>query len=146
MSAKKASCAGRGVLIKSIAQAVPTYSISCFLLPINICKKMRAAVANYWWGSSADNRHMHWMSWERLTRSKNKGGMGFRDLRCFNLAMLGKQGWRLITRPDSLCTRVLKGRYFHDSEFMLASRKRHASSTWSHGGLLWQEEKRCNMG
>ncbi|CAD6223899.1 unnamed protein product [Miscanthus lutarioriparius] len=71
---------------------------------------MRAAVANYWWGSSADNRHMHWMSWERLNQPKSKGGMGFRDLRSFNLAMLGKQGWRLITRPDSLCARVLKGR------------------------------------
>jgi len=54
--------------------------------------------------------------------------MGFRDLRCFNLAMLGKQGWRLITRPDSLCAKVLKD--YHDIEFMRATRKRHASSTW----------------
>lgn len=52
------------------------------------------------------------------------------DLRSFNLAMLGKQGWRLITRPDSLCARVLKGRYFHDMEFLRASRKKYASSTW----------------
>ena len=56
--------------------------------------------------------------------------MGFRDLRLFNLAMLGKQGWRLMTRPDSLCTKVLKGRYFHDSDFLSASRKKHASHTW----------------
>jgi hypothetical protein len=50
----EASCAGREVLIKSIAQVVPTYSMSCFLLPINICKKMRSTIANYWWGSSMD--------------------------------------------------------------------------------------------
>jgi len=130
LSAKKASCAGREVLIKSNAQVVSTYSMSCFILPINIYKKMRAVVANYWWGSSADSRHMHWMSWERLNQPKSKGGMGFRDLRSFNLAMLGKQGWRLITRPDSLCARVLKGRYFHDTNFMRATRKKHASSTW----------------
>lgn len=61
---------------------------------------------------------------------KNKGGMGFRDLRCFNLAMLGKQGWRLLIRADSLCARVLKGRYFHDSDFVHARRKKHASNTW----------------
>lgn len=42
---REASCAGREVLIKSIAQAVPTYSMSCFLLPINICKKVRSTVA-----------------------------------------------------------------------------------------------------
>jgi hypothetical protein len=66
---------------------------------------------------------MHWMSWERLNQPKCKGGMGFRDLRSFNLAILGKQGWRLITRPDSLCARVLKGRYFHDTDFMSDVRK-----------------------
>lgn len=127
---REASCAGREVLIKSIAQAVPTYSMGCFLLPKNICKKMRMAISNYWWGSSADNRRIHWMSWDRLTHPKSEGGMGFKDLRCFNLAMLGKQGWRLITNPESLCAKVLKGRYYHDSDFMQATRKRHASSTW----------------
>jgi hypothetical protein len=127
---REASCAGREVLLKSVAQAVPTYSMSCFLIPINTCKKLKSVMTNYWWGSSADNRRMHWMSWERLTKPKINGGMGFRDLRCFNLAMLGKQGWRLIERPNSLCARVLKGRYFHDTEFMEASRKKHASSTW----------------
>lgn len=56
--------------------------------------------------------------------------MGFRDLHLFNKAMLGKQGWRLTTRPDSLCARVLKGRYYHDGDFLGCTRKRHASHTW----------------
>jgi hypothetical protein len=38
--------------------------------------------------------------------------MGFKDIKLFNLAMLGKQGWRLLTNPDSLCAIVLKGKYF----------------------------------
>jgi hypothetical protein len=58
------------------------------------------------------------------------GGMGFRDLRNFNIAMLGKQGWRLLAKPESLCARVLKGRYYHDSDFLTSTRKKHASHTW----------------
>lgn len=61
---------------------------------------------------------------------KLRGGMGFHDLHMFNLATLGKQGWRLIDKPNSLCARVLKGRYYHDSDFLSASRKNHASQTW----------------
>jgi hypothetical protein len=52
---REASYTGREVLIKLIAQTVPAYSMSCFLLPIITCKKITAAVANYWWSSSTDN-------------------------------------------------------------------------------------------
>lgn len=129
-SGKEASSAGREVLLKSVAQAVPTYPMSCFLVPKDICRKMKTIISNYWWGSSADNRHMHRQRWELLTHPKAAGGMGFRDLRSFNLAMLGKQGWRLIDNPNSLCARVLKGRYYHDTDFLSASRRKHASQTW----------------
>jgi hypothetical protein len=84
---------------------------------------MKSTIANYWWGSSADSKHMHWMKWKQLTDRKIQGGMGFRDLPLFNRVMLGKQAWRLIDRPVSLCARVLKGRYFHDTNFLSATRK-----------------------
>lgn len=44
--------------------------------------------------------------------------------------MLPKQGWRLLTNPDSLCANVLKGRYYHDSDFLPATKKRNSSHTW----------------
>ena len=55
-------------------------------------------------------KKIHWLSWERLCWPKKCGGMGFRDLHYFNLAMLAKQGWTLLSNPDSLCTRILKAR------------------------------------
>jgi hypothetical protein len=54
-SERMLSCAGREVLLKSNAQAVPTYPMSCFKLPANICQKMKSYVSNYWWGSSIDS-------------------------------------------------------------------------------------------
>ena len=56
--------------------------------------------------------------------------MGFRDLYSFNLAMLSKQIWRLITNPDSLCARVLKAKYFPNNSLLQATLKKGASFTW----------------
>jgi hypothetical protein len=61
---------------------------------------------------------------------KIKGGMGFRDLHLFNLALLGKHGLCFITNMTSLCARVLKGRYFPDCNFLEASVLKSASATW----------------
>jgi len=46
---------------------------------------------------------------------KNHGDMGFKDLSAFNLAMLGKQGWKFQTDPTSLVSRIFMARYFPKS-------------------------------
>ena len=55
--------------------------------------------------------------------------MGFRNISIFNQAMLGKQCWRLLTEPNSLCARVLKGRYYPDGDFWTAKCPRSSSYT-----------------
>jgi len=104
--------------------------MSCFRLPAPVCKRMKTYISNYWWGSAVDSHKIHWQRWSKLTTPKGEGGMGFRDLPLFNKAMLGKQGWRLITRPDSLCARVIKGKYFPNGEFLTANRKKRSFETW----------------
>jgi hypothetical protein len=78
---------------------------------------MRSIISNYWWGIENENKKLHWCSWEWLIAPKALGGMGFRDMELFNQALLAKQCWWLLTVPDSLCARVLKGRYFPNSSF-----------------------------
>jgi hypothetical protein len=57
--------------------------------------------------------------------------MGFKNIKLFNTAMLGEQGWRLMTNTDSLCARVLiKGKYFHQGDFLTARKKKNSSHTW----------------
>jgi ribonuclease HI len=124
------SCAGREVFLKAVIQAIFTYSMSCFKLSKKLCKQLRSCIAKYWWSSSLDRRSLHWVAWDVLVSPKIKGGMGFRDLELFNLALLGKHGWRLMMNPDTLCARVLKGRYYPDSDFLHATVPRNSSATW----------------
>ncbi|CAN1223503.1 Uncharacterized mitochondrial protein AtMg00310 [Linum perenne] len=73
---------------------------------------------------------MRWVSWVRLCSPKFEGGLGFRELQHFNIAFLAKQGWKIISEPESLLAQVFKGKYFHDSSFLLAEEGSHPSRGW----------------
>ncbi|KAM6566185.1 hypothetical protein CsatA_025313 [Cannabis sativa] len=105
--------------------------MSVFLLPLEIIRDMESMMAKYWWQSSSNfPSSIHWMSWKRLCGHKSKGGMGFRNLRDFNLSLLGKQGWRLMANQDSLVSRVFIARYFPHGSFLTATLGPNPSFVW----------------
>ena len=63
-----------------------------FQLPVKLCEELQSMCARYWWGQIGNERKIHGLSWDKHTRPKLEGEMGFKDLRQFNLAMLAKQG------------------------------------------------------
>ncbi|XP_019183749.1 PREDICTED: uncharacterized protein LOC109178667 [Ipomoea nil] len=100
------SKAGKEVLLKSVAQAMPTYTMSIYLLPFTLCNALERLMNRYWWGQKGSQGSIHWMSCDRMCVPKKFGGMGFKRLHEFNIALLAKQGWRLLTNPGSLVARV----------------------------------------
>ncbi|XP_059436514.1 uncharacterized protein LOC132169501 [Corylus avellana] len=128
--AKFLSQAGKEILIKAVLQAIPAYSMSIFLLPKTLCSELNGIMQKFWWGHKDNVKKIHWMSWEKMGRSKANGGMGFRDLICFNMALLAKQGWRIIQNPDSLVGRILKAKYFSRSSLLEAKIGSRPSFAW----------------
>lgn len=59
-----------------------------------------------------------------------QGGLGFRDLWIFNLALLAKQLWRLLFYPSSLLARIMKGRYYGNSSPLEVEKSNMPSYGW----------------
>ena len=43
---------GREILIKTVAQTIPTYSISIFGIPKAVCDGINLVLTKYWWGQT----------------------------------------------------------------------------------------------
>lgn len=88
---KLLSKGGKEILIKAIAQAIRTYTISFFQLPHGLYDDLESMMRSFWWGQKNQESKMAWVGWNQMCYPKSRGGMGFQNLQVFNLAMLAKQ-------------------------------------------------------
>src|SRR4051812_45164679 len=73
-----------------------------------------------------------------MTHANTNGGLGFKDLEVFNVALLDRQAWRLLTKPDTFYARLLKAVYFPDKEILDADLGSHPFQVWR--GILEGKE------
>ncbi|CAM8926233.1 unnamed protein product [Rhodiola kirilowii] len=145
------SIAGKEVLIKSVLLATPLYTMSCFSLPAGILSKLTSVVAKFWWSNQGASSGIHWVRRDKLEEDKSCGGLGFRSFKLMNDALIAKQVWRIITRPDLLMSKVMKARYFPNSDYMDANVGSRPSMVWRSlfsvkhilkEGLVWDAHQR----
>lgn len=75
---RKISKAGKEILIKSIAKAVPTYCTTTFLLPSTLLDELHVLMNKFWWENGGETaKGVKWMRWERIYVAKKHGGRGF---------------------------------------------------------------------
>ena len=56
---KLLSRVGKEVLIKAVAQSIPTYTMGVFQLPVKLCNELNAMCAKFWWGQIGNEKKIH---------------------------------------------------------------------------------------
>ncbi|XP_042950136.1 uncharacterized mitochondrial protein AtMg00310-like [Carya illinoinensis] len=140
---KTLSQSGKEVLIKAVAPAIPTYTMSCFKLPATFCNEIENMMAKSWWGQKQDENKVRWVSWSKMCEAKANGGMSFKELQIFNEALLAKQGWRIMTEEISLLHKVFKANYFPQTRFCDAKLGSSPSYVWKG---IWEPKRNLLRG
>ncbi|KAK2374683.1 putative mitochondrial protein [Trifolium repens] len=125
-------------MIKSVLQAIPSYVMSVYLIPETTIKEIERMINSFWWGGGTNNRGIKWLAWDRMSYPKEFGGLGFRDLHFFNLAMVAKQGWNFMMKPNTLVAKVYKARYFPKTSFFDSNLGSNPSYAWR---SIWKSKK-----
>ncbi|GKV25367.1 hypothetical protein SLEP1_g34816 [Rubroshorea leprosula] len=105
------SLGGRITLINSVLSSLPVFLMSLHLLPKQVTRELDKIRRNFLWGGVGEGRKIAWVAWERVCCEKKEGGLGVKNLRWFNMALLGKWWGRLIGGDKGLWSRVLLEKY-----------------------------------
>ncbi|XP_035544681.1 uncharacterized protein LOC118348042 [Juglans regia] len=102
---------GRITLMKSILSNLPTYYLSLFPLPASIASRIEKLQRDFLWSGLGDERKFHLVGWENVCSPLRDGGLGVRNVRAFNKALLGKWLWRYNHERGALWKGVVDMKY-----------------------------------
>lgn len=106
--AKLLSQAARTTLIKSVANAIPSYIMSIFFLPKGFSLELNAILRKFWWGFPQNKSHnLTFLAWDNICKPKSLGGLGIRSMDFMNQSLLARLGWKLTSKQPLLWVTAL---------------------------------------
>ncbi|XP_074315550.1 uncharacterized protein LOC141651750 [Silene latifolia] len=132
------SSAGKLTLIRSVLSSLSLFSLSVFRIPVSVTSKLQSLMVHFWWSGTRTNKSIHWCSKEFLSRPVGEGGLGLRNIGCFNQALLAKSAWRILCVPGSLISKVIGPKLGVQDDFLFKDRwKASQASSWALKSLVW---------
>jgi len=102
---------GRVVLLNAVLSSIPLYFLSFFKAPKKVLQEIVKIQRSFLWGGVEENKKICWLSWNNVCKTKEEGGLGIKNVEEFNLALLSKWKWRIITEENAIWYELLKHRY-----------------------------------
>ncbi|KAL8463730.1 hypothetical protein ACS0TY_034404 [Phlomoides rotata] len=106
------SYAGRLQLIQSVVQGVECFWLQCFPLPSAIISRIYSLCRLLLWGKKRPP-----VSWSSVCLPKEEGGLGIRDIKIWNQALLAKVLWSIHNKADSLWIKWIHSYYLPNTTF-----------------------------
>ncbi|GKV45963.1 hypothetical protein SLEP1_g52987 [Rubroshorea leprosula] len=110
------SLGGRITLINSVLSSLPVFWMSVYMIPKGTILFIDKISRRFLWGGVEGGKKINWVRWDKVCRDKDQGGLGVKDLRKFNLALLGRWWGRLVNEEDGLWKKVILQKYGRDGE------------------------------
>ncbi|GKF79097.1 hypothetical protein Tco_0234665, partial [Tanacetum coccineum] len=106
-------------LIQSVLGSMHIYWASVFILPSRVLLNIEQLMRNFLWCHGNGGKGKSKVAWEVVSLPKVEGGLGIRQLECFNSALMTTYIWKLLTLKESLWVKwiheyKLNGRNFWD--------------------------------
>jgi hypothetical protein len=117
--------AGRATMVDSTVSSVPIYSLcSVKMHATNINSIDRARKHGLWRGSDIAGKGKPLVAWDKVTTPKGKGGLGLKNLRLMNEALLLKHMHKFYNKEDVPWVQLIWNTHFLDGQILHASAER----------------------
>lgn len=108
---KHLSLAGKTTLINSVLVAKASYYMQGLLFPKSVCCALDKAIRDFFWGDCDNSRKMHLLGWDKICRTKDRGGLGIPLFQARNVAFFSKLFWFALQQPTKPWAVICNHRY-----------------------------------
>lgn len=130
-------------LINSVLSSLPLYFFSFYKAPRKVLEEMIRLQRQFLWAGGIERRAVSWVKWSAVCKPKRNGGLGIKNLEAFNIALLAKWEWRLITEPGAIWAGLIWFRYGDLSFWSLYPEEYGAGQVKKHS-IWWRDL--CSLG
>ncbi|XP_062076005.1 uncharacterized protein LOC133780148 [Humulus lupulus] len=113
-ASRNLSFAGRAQLIHSVLLGIRNFWMSIFILPYKITAAIDKSCRDFLRGSKGNRSKLHLPSWEKVCLPKKLGGIGFREGKKWNMALMAKFLWATSTKQDCLWVKWINSIYLKE--------------------------------
>ena len=124
------SIAGRSTLICSCLNNSPIYQMSVYMCPKTISEKIDKIRRTFFWQGGGTKKKYHLVKWVNITKPKDKGGLGIKDLRTMNISLLCKWWWK-AENGTGIWQEIVSKKYLKKGGIVFLKKSNKNSPVWN---------------